>query len=176
MAGSKNTAFNITNTKKEDGPAVYEIAKSSSSLDLNSRYCYLLLCLHFNKFCLIAKSDEEAVGFVLAYQHPHCADTLFIWQIAVDPRFQNLGIGTGLLKRLVLLAAENGLNYIETTITPSNKASYAIFKKISGEYSADCQESVYFPRNLFEGDHEEERLLRIGPIEKPKEGESNENI
>jgi L-2,4-diaminobutyric acid acetyltransferase len=164
MASSKKTAFNITNTKKEDGLAVHDIVKKCSSLDLNSRYCYLLLCSHFGKYCLIAKNGKETVGFVSAYPHPHYSDTLFIWQIAVDPRFQNQGIGTALLEQLVLLSAENGLKYIETTITPSNKASYALFKKISEEYNADCRESVYFPRNLFEGDHDEERLLRIGPI------------
>lgn len=164
MVSNKNTAFSITNTRKEDGPAVYEIAKKSGSLDLNSRYCYLLLCTHFDKFCLIARAGKEAVGFVSAYPHPHYTGTLFVWQIAVDPGFQNLGIGFGLLQRLIQLAAENGLSYIETTITPSNKASFALFKKISEEYGADCQQSIYFPRNLFNGDHEEERLLRIGPI------------
>ena len=174
MLDSKITAFSITNASKEDGPAVYEIVKKSHSLDLNSCYCYLLLCTHFDKFCLIAKVDKEAVGFVAAYPHPHCADTLFVWQIAVDPRFQNLGIGTDLLQRLVLLAAENNLSYIETTITPSNKASFTLFKKISEKYGADCRESVYFPSSLFKGDHEEERLLRIGPIK--KEGWNNENI
>jgi L-2,4-diaminobutyric acid acetyltransferase len=165
MNDKTKICFHIKNAIKSDGPAVYEIARSCSSLDLNSRYCYLLLCTHFNKFCLIAKAGKKTVGFVSAYPHPHYADTLFIWQIGIAPDFHNLGIGTNLLKHLILLGVENGLSYIETTITPSNKASRALFQKMTEAYNTNFEESDCFSSSLLGDGHEEERLLRIGPLE-----------
>jgi L-2,4-diaminobutyric acid acetyltransferase len=164
MKDKKEPNFKIRNTVKTDGPAVYELAKSCPPLDLNSRYCYLLLCSHFNKYCLVAESDKKTIGFVSAYPHPHSTDTLFIWQIGVDPDFHNIGVGTGLLDSLILLAAGNGFSYLETTITHSNKESRALFQKIAGKHAADCKESECFSSDLLGNGHEEERLLRIGPF------------
>ncbi len=156
--------FFIRYTVKSDGPAVYLIAKKCPSLDLNSRYCYLLLCAQFDKYCLIAEAGDKIIGFVSAYPHPHHNDTLFVWQIGVDPDFRNLGVGSALLESLVSLALKNGMTYIETTITPSNKASRAVFRKITEAYNTNCIESDYFPVSLLGEEHEEERLLRIGPL------------
>ena len=164
MKDETKSSFCIRNTVKSDGPAVYEIVRSCTSLDLNSRYCYLLLCSQFDKYCLIAEAGKKTIGFVSAYPHPHHTDTLFVWQIGVSPEFHNMGVGTGLLEHLVPLAVENSLNYIETTITPSNKASRAIFRKITEAYTTNCIESDYFPVSILGENHEEERLLRIGPL------------
>ncbi|MDD3678565.1 MAG: diaminobutyrate acetyltransferase [Dehalococcoidales bacterium] len=156
--------FSIRNTVKSDGPAVYLIAEKCPPLDLNSRYCYLLLCTQFDKYCLVAEEDNKIIGFVSAYPHPHHTDTLFVWQIGVDPDFHGHGIGTALLEHLIPLAIKNGLIYLETTITLSNKASRALFRKITEAYNTNCIESDYFPVSLLGGEHKEEKLLRMGPF------------
>jgi len=164
MNDKKDKNFKIRNTVKSDGPVLYQIAEKCPSLDLNSRYCYLLLCTQFDKYCLIAEAGEKPIGFVSAYPHPHQNDTLFLWQIGVSPDFHNRGIGYLLLEHFFSLAVENGITYIETTITPSNKASRAIFRKITEAYKTNCVESDYFHASLLGEEHEEERLLRIGPL------------
>ena len=166
MKGKKEPDFKIRNVVKSDGPAIYQIARNCTSLDLNSRYCYLLLCTQFDKFCLIAEAGEKPVGFVSAYPHPHHPDTLFLWQIGVIPDFHNMGIGSALLEHLVPLAIEKGLIYLETTITPSNKASRALFRKITEAYNTHCSESDYFSACLLGEEHEAEQLFRIGPFRK----------
>jgi L-2,4-diaminobutyric acid acetyltransferase len=156
--------FNIRNTVKSDGLAVYLIAEKCPSLDLNSRYCYLLLCTQFDKYCLVAEESNKIIGFVSAYPHPHFTDTLFVWQIGVDPDFHSRGIGTALLAHLIPPAVKSGLIYLETTITPSNTASRALFGKLTKAYNTDCKESNYFPASLLGEGHEDEKLLRIGPF------------
>ena len=160
----KEPDFKIRNVVTSDGPAIYQIARSCPSLDLNSRYCYLLLCAQFDKYCLIAEAGEKPIGFVSAYSHPHQTDTLFLWQIGVAPDFHNRGIGSALLGHLVSLAIENGLIYLETTITPSNKASRALFEKLTKAHNTDCIVSDYFSACLLGGEHEAEQLFRIGPF------------
>ncbi len=164
MKDETKSAFYIRNTLKSDAPKVYEIVRSCPSLDLNSRYCYLLLCTQFDKYCLVAEAGKKIIGFVSAYPHPHFTDTLFVWQIGVEPDFHNHGIGTALLEHLVPLAIRNGLIYLETTITPSNNASRALFEKIMKAYNIDYTENNYFSASLLGGEHEAEQLLRIGPF------------
>ncbi|MDD4924579.1 MAG: diaminobutyrate acetyltransferase [Dehalococcoidales bacterium] len=166
MKDETRSDFGIRNTVKSDGQAVYLIAEKCPSLDLNSRYCYLLLCTQFDKYCLVAEAGKKIIGFVSAYPHPHRTDTLFVWQIGVDPDFHNRGIGTALLEHLITLAVENGITYIETTITTSNKASRALFRKLTEAYNTNCIESDYFPASLLGEEHEAERLFRIGPFER----------
>lgn len=163
---NKEPFFEIRNATKSDGPAIYQIARNCPSLDLNSRYCYLLLCAHFDKYCLIAEAGDKIIGFVSAYPHPHQTDTLFIWQIGVEPDFHNLGVGSALLEHLVYMAVENGIKYIETTITPSNKASRALFRKITKANNTNFTESDYFSTHLLGGEHEAERLFKIGPFKR----------
>jgi L-2,4-diaminobutyric acid acetyltransferase len=166
MKVNKEADVKIRNVVKSDGPAIFQIARNCPSLDLNSRYCYLLLCTQFDRFCLIAEAGEKPIGFVSAYPRPHHPDTLFLWQIGVIPDFHHRGIGSALLEHLVSLAIENGLIYLETTITPSNKASRALFRKITEAYNTGCTESDYFPACLLGGEHEAEQLFRIGPFKK----------
>ena len=134
------------------------------SLDNNSLYLYLLFCSHFDKYTLTAKSEGNLIGFVSAYQHPKHTDTLFIWQIAVLPKYRKLGIASEMVARLIELASWDSISYIEATVTPSNIASLNMFKKIAKLNKAELKQHVYFPKTLFVGGHEEEILLRIGPI------------
>jgi L-2,4-diaminobutyric acid acetyltransferase len=171
----KQVSYKINNVRIEDGLDIYDLVRSCSSLDQNSNYLYLLLCSHFDKYTLTAKSNSNLIGFVSAYQHPKHIDTLFIWQIAVLPEYRKLGIASEMLARLIELASSDGLSYIEATVTPSNSASFNMFKKIANLYQTDLKKSVCFPKKLFINGHEEEILLRIGPI-KTKRGERNENL
>jgi L-2,4-diaminobutyric acid acetyltransferase len=175
MTHDKKFNIEIVMAETSDGPAVHEIVKKSRMLDVNSRYCYLLLCSHFKKYCLVAKADGEVVGFVMAYQPPMQIDTIFVWQIAVDDCFRKLGIATRILEELLRLAGESGLNYLETTVTPSNEASLALFEGIALRYDTECRKTLLFPVDLFENGHEEEILFRVGPI-KATGGKNDENI
>ena len=159
-------SISIQPAKTKDGPAVHRLVKASPPLDVNSRYCYLLLCSQFNRLCLTARAGQKLAGFVSAYRHPLKEDTIFVWQIAVDEDFRRRGVAGALLEALIRRALREGLSYIETTVTPSNRASLALFEGLAAAYVAECRISEYFSVQLLGDGHEEEVLLRIGPLKK----------
>ena len=166
---SRSIAISIHQAATGDGAAIHALVKACPPLDLNSRYCYLLLCQQFSRYCLMAKGEGKLAGFVSAYRHPEKGDTLFVWQIAVGKDFRGRGVAGAMLQELVRRATDDGLTYIETTVTPSNEASMALFEGLAETHKAQCQKSEYFSTELLGEGHEKEMLLRIGPLQ-AKEG------
>lgn len=71
-----------------------------------------------------------------------------------------------MLQALLLRLTDQGVQYLEATVTPSNSASARMFRSLAERLGAACGESVIYEESLFPSDkHEEERLLRIGPID-----------
>jgi len=147
-----------------DGAAVYELVKHSPPLDLNSRYCYLLLCDHFNTTCIVAEHLSQIVGFISSYPHPKKPATLFVWQVAVAEAMRGRGVADAMLDRILQDGAP-WASCIETTVTPSNRASLRFFQSFADTRGATCHRRSYLTGDLFgAGTHEEEILLRIGPL------------
>ena len=164
MDNDEDIDIKISPAETEDAPAIHRLVASCPKLDNNSRYLYLLLCSHFNRYTLTAKAGGSLAGFVAAYVQPKQSDTLFVWQIAVAPAYRRYGIAIRMLEKLIHLAAASGINYLEATVTPSNKASFNMFRKTAEKYQAAFKQSDCFDGSLFEKNHEKEVLLRIGPI------------
>lgn len=151
----------------QDGNAIYTLIKSSPPLDLNSPYCYLLICRHFSETSVLAETGNGISGFISAYIPPSNPDTLFVWQVAVHERSRKQGLATMMLSRILARPGLARIQYIETTVTPSNRASETLFRRYARKLGTSCTESVCFPAGLFgSGPHEEEVLFRIGPLKK----------
>lgn len=137
-------------------------------LDLNSPYAYLLLCTHFAGTSAVAEMDGAIVGFVGGYLKPDDAAVVFIWQIAVGATARGRGVGRHLLEEVVNRPACRNVQHMESTITPSNEASWVLFRAFARDRGARCEQSTLFRREDFGGhDHEAEQLLRISPIHSP---------
>ena len=68
---------------------------------------------------------------------------------------------------LNLLAREqcSQVQYLHTTITKNNQASWALFRSLAKQLEADLKESIHFDQQLhFNGHHDTEYLVEIGPI------------
>lgn len=156
--------FMFRNPGLGDGAVIYDLVKRSPPLDLNSCYCYLLLCDHFGETCIVAEHRSQVVGFISAYPHPKRQDTLFVWQVVVDERMRGRGLAGAMLERL--LSRENSrASFVETTVTQSNQPSMRFFQAFAAVRSAKCHRRSYMAEDLFgDGFHEEEILLRIGPL------------
>ena len=151
--------------EETDGGEMWNIAKSSNVLDLNSTYSYLMMTKYFKETCIIAKEDETMAGFVTAFIPPTKQDTIFVWQIAVSADYQGLGIGTKLLHAVIESEACKDVSYLEATISPSNKASQRLFTSFSRKKGTKYKILPCFSKNHFpDGDHEEELCYRIGPL------------
>ncbi|MGA0582418.1 MAG: diaminobutyrate acetyltransferase [Castellaniella sp.] len=153
---------------RADGPALRDLVARCPPLDLNSVYLYLLLTEHFSDTCILAEDDEGLLGMVSGYRPPGRDDTLFVWQVAVDPRARGRGLGLDMLLGLLSRRARCPARWVETTVGPGNRASRTLFSRLAARLGAPLGETALFDAALFGADvHEAEPLLRIGPFTPP---------
>lgn len=148
----------------EDGASMWQLAETST-LDSNSVYKYIMMCEYFDETCIVARENDEVIGFITGFIPPKQADTLFIWQVGVAESQRGKGLALDLLERLIERDACKNVRYVEATVTPSNKASQSLFKKLARSQGTECNVFDCFGEELFPDDqHEEEKTFRIGPI------------
>ncbi|QDT29200.1 diaminobutyrate acetyltransferase [Gimesia panareensis] len=158
----------------EDALAISRLIKRCPPLDVNSTYATLLLCRDFSDTCVAVEQDSEILAFLSAYRPPHREKTIFIWQAAVDSRLRSQGIGSRMLDDLLSRESLADVNYLETTITPSNQSSQKLFRKLAKRLNTECRSNKGFSADLFGEveEHEAEDLYQLGPFTlKPVHGE-----
>ncbi|WGL16126.1 diaminobutyrate acetyltransferase [Microbulbifer bruguierae] len=149
----------------EDGAAVHRLIGNCPPLDTNSLYCNLLQASHFAATSVAAELNGELVGFISGYLIPERPDTLFVWQVAVAEQGRGMGLAGRMLREILARPACAQVSHLETTITPDNDASWALFRSLARKLDAACVDSVMFDRKRhFNGQHDSEMLLRIGPF------------
>ncbi len=154
----------IDKPSTQDGGAIWRIARDSGKLDLNSSYAYLMWCHDFADTSLVARAGDEVVGFVIGYRRPTAPDTVVVWQIAVDSSQRGRGTAGALLDTLVSRLADEGVRHMETTITPDNAASNALFASLAKRWGAAMDRAGSFDAGEFPDEHESEVRFRIGPF------------
>ncbi len=151
----------------EDGAKLWDLVRRTGVLDVNSSYSYLMMCEYFKNTCVIAENDSEIVGFVTAFIPPEKPDTIFVWQVAVDSSMRGEGLGSKLLQELIKMESCNDVQFLEATISPSNRPSFSLFRKFARDLDTHCQVTELFPEDAFpnsDEQHEKEMLNRIGPF------------
>ena len=149
----------------EDGYALNQLVENSPPLDPNSVYCNLLQCTHFAETSVAVEEDGRLVGFISAYIPPAKPDTVFVWQVVVDKSQRGRGLAKKMLHAIVDRPACQNVTHMETTITPDNEASWALFRSFARDRNGEVQDEIWFEKNAhFGGHHDSESLLRIGPL------------
>ena len=156
----------IERPSTQDGGAIWRIARDSGKLDLNSSYAYLMWCHDFADTSLVARVGDQVVGFVIGYRRPAAPDTVVVWQIAVDRSQRGRGTAGALLDALVNRLADDGVRYMETTITPDNAPSNALFGSLAQRWDTAMDQHGTFDAGDFPDEHESEVRFRIGPFVK----------
>lgn len=159
--------FTIRPPTGDDGYKVHELVSRCPPLDINSVYCNLLQCTDFADTSLLAEDKKEGqpVGFISGYRPPSRPDTIFIWQVAVDTKVRGQGLAPWMLQTLCAQAVRKGVRYIETTISPENVTSQALFIKFFSWLGVSFSTRTLFSRTRhFAGKHEDELLYRAGPF------------
>jgi L-2,4-diaminobutyric acid acetyltransferase len=121
-------------------------------------------CHDFADTSLVARVGDDIVGFVIGYRRPTAPDTVVVWQIAVDRSQRGRGTAGALLDTLVNRLAEEGVRHMETTITPDNAASNALFASLAQRWGATMDRAGSFDAGEFPDEHESEVRFRIGPF------------
>lgn len=161
---TETEALAIRTSDVDDAAKIWRIVEESGVLDVNSRYCYLLLCREFSDTCLVATLRNRVVGFVTAFRSPARPHTLFVWQIGVDAALRGQGVAGQLLDSLTSLATGEPIRFLEATVTPSNTASRHLFQSFAGRHGVACHIEAGFTSEMLGGQHEAEQLFRIGPF------------
>ncbi len=154
-----------------DGAAVHRIVVDSGVLDVNSVYAYVLWFDRFAHSSVVVDSPEGLLGFVTGFVDPSAPDTWFCWQVGVAEAGRGQGLATRMLQDCL---ARSGATWLETTITPSNTASRALFHGLARRHDAGVTHPGAFPGTLLaslvdasdSAGHETEELFRIGPFQR----------
>jgi len=152
-----------------DGYPLHQLVARCHPLDTNSAYCNLLQCTDFADTAIAAENlDGQLVGFISGYRPPSRPDTLFVWQVAVDASLRGQGLALRMLLALTERVAADGVRFLETTISPDNGASQALFKRAFACLDIGYETHTLFSRAAhFDGQHEDEVLYRAGPFNAP---------
>lgn len=155
--------------RQADGCAIHALVDACKPLDLNSVYSYLLICTHFAETSVVGEDPSGNIASLIsAYRPPSQPDVLFVWQVAVGEAARGQGIAKRMLREILARPACQGVRFVETTVTPSNEASMALFHSLARELGTELKETPYFSCEELGGSHEEEHLLRIGPFNETK--------
>ena len=150
-----------------DGRALHKLVNTCPPLDENSVYCNLLQCTHFASTSVVGEMEGQLVCAISAYLVPGREDTLFVWQVAVAENARGQGVAGRMLDHILARPACSEVCYLETTVTDSNRASWALFEGFARRVEAQLQRSPLFEQQQhFAGEHETEVLARIGPLPK----------
>ena len=155
----------IRRPRAADAAGIWQLVERTPSLDSNSPYAYLLLCTDFASTGAVAELGGEIAGFVLGYRPPARPEACFVWQVGVGETARGRGLAGALLDHVLSGLLAEGVRFLEATVTPSNGASWSLFRSFARRAGVACREAPAFPSTLFpDGDHEEEVLVRIGPL------------
>ena len=162
---NENHSILTRHPRPEDGQEIWRLVKETGVLDLNSAYCYLLLCKQFSNTCMVAEISGELAGFVTAYKIPDNETTLFIWQTGIAKHLRGKGIAKKLILELLAMDSCINVEQIQATVSPSNTASMALFRALARNLNTKFTEEEYFDSTLFPGQqHEKENLVTVGPF------------
>lgn len=150
--------------EKHDGKYLWQVAKRTKVLDINSPYSYNLVATHFSQTSALAYMDDKPIGFLSAYLIPEEPKTLFIWQIGVVPQHHGKGVGFFMIKNIFCRKVFQNVTSIKTTITPSNIPSKKLFQKVSRYLQAQLTTTPFYSPMDFSDTHEKEDLITIGPF------------
>jgi len=149
----------------EDGVAVNQLVERCTPLDPNSLYCNLLQCSHFANTSVAAFLKGELVGFISGYCVPERVNTLFIWQVAVDESARGLGLAGKMIASLLERESCKSVDFIETTITEENQASWRLFEGVARRLKVELNRSIMFDKAAhLNNEHASEVLVTIGPL------------
>ncbi|WP_420040273.1 diaminobutyrate acetyltransferase [Gordonia sp. MP11Mi] len=146
-----------------DGIRMWEIARDSQVLDVNSSYAYVLWGEDFSDTSIVAEVEERVVGFVTGYRRPQAPDALMVWQVAVDSDQRGKRIAGTMLRELFKRNTGSGVTAIHTTISPDNEASQALFAGVARELGLEFTRQPFLKAELFGDSHEPEDLYRLSP-------------
>jgi RimJ/RimL family protein N-acetyltransferase len=97
-----------------------------------------------NNITLIARLEERIVGHLRLFRIPFerrkgVGEVL----IYIHQDFQNLGLGTGMMKKAIELAKERGFHRIGLTVVADNHSAIKVYEKVGFKKEGIARETFY---------------------------------
>ncbi len=151
---------------------MHRLVADTGVLDLNSTYTYLLMATDFAATSIVADRDGDLRGLITGYHPPTRPEVLFVWQVAVADAARATGLASTMLDTLVRRVRRSRHGHpvtVEATVAPGNAASRAFFGSFAHRHGVPMIEEPCFAAEHLDvnQNHEDEPLLRIGPIAAP---------
>ncbi|MGB3707428.1 diaminobutyrate acetyltransferase [Gordonia sp. (in: high G+C Gram-positive bacteria)] len=143
------TAVAFRRPQASDGQRIWEIARDSRVLDVNSPYSYILWSQEFSETSIVAEVDGVPIGFVTGYRRPADPASLMVWQVAVDDAHRGKQIAKRMLCELFHRGTQAGVTAINTTISPDNEASQRLFAGVARALGLNFSHQPFFAAELF---------------------------
>ncbi|UCD19678.1 MAG: GNAT family N-acetyltransferase [candidate division WOR-3 bacterium] len=141
-AGDEALAERVVRTLKSETPAdvLARLGKEQLGKFLSYGHNYFLVAL----------ADDRPAGFALGYQLMRVdrdQDMMLLYEIVVDERNRDQGVGTFLINELKAICRENRIMKMWVLTNKSNVAATALYKKTGGaeDKSGDEVTFTYFP-------------------------------
>jgi RimJ/RimL family protein N-acetyltransferase len=97
-----------------------------------------------NRIILIARSEERIVGHLQVFRFPEerrkGVAELFIY---IHQDFQNVGLGTSMMRRAIELAKERGFHRIGLTVVADNHRAVKVYEKLGFKKEGIARETFY---------------------------------
>jgi RimJ/RimL family protein N-acetyltransferase len=97
-----------------------------------------------NNITLLARSGERVVGhlqmFRIPYERRKGVADLFIY---IHQDFQNVGLGTVMMRRAIELAKEGGLHRIGLSVVADNHRAIKVYEKVGFKREGVARETFY---------------------------------
>ncbi len=95
--------------------------------------------LEKGNFLVLVKDGDKIAGIATAYTLPHPSkdgSSLYVHEVDAHPDFRHRGVGTMLMKEMLKIAKEQGLDEVWVGADTGNTAAHGLYQKL-GPYEAD---------------------------------------
>lgn len=147
-----------------DARSIWRIARDAERLDSNPAYFYLLWCHEFANTSVVATVHEKLAGFLLGFVRQEAPDTLFVWQVGVDPSCPVFGLRLRMLNEVIDRNLGCGVNFVETTATAGDKVFNRLARRVSRQRGARLVKRAQFDSTQFAKGRAIEIIFSIGPL------------
>src|SRR2546426_8717626 len=97
-----------------------------------------------NNITLLARSEDRVVGhlqlFRIPFERRKGVGEVFIY---IHQDFQNLGLGTRMMRKAIALAKERGFHRLGLTVVADNQRAIKVYEKVGFKKEGEARETFY---------------------------------
>lgn len=120
----------IEKPEQKDFVNVFRFMAQSMPSECYAEHFYKIMLRYFGNTCFVARDSKTIIGFILGFYSQVHPDRYFLWQIAVLPTYQGMGIGKKLTLKMEQHLKKGKCRYIEVTVEPTNIPSQKLFESM----------------------------------------------